>query len=262
MAITNTLHDFVIKGIKDLRFYNTDGDMVAEINKLTSISISDETSKAELRGGLGNPLLLNIFGDRTCELTAENSTLSMAQLSLMLGASVTVETVDLPKYEKSVAISDSTATITGVPATGANVTVYTTNSYVENVVLLEKVDSDPVGNQFSITGSVITVPSTITGSLNVYYFESEESEVLEAVTSDNTIFKCYADCLLQSISNSKLYAGNILMPNVQVSPSITISGKNSADAPDASDIVLDLLNLNGDAPYSIICREVDSSDEI
>lgn len=53
MAIVNTLHDFVIKGIKDLRFYNADGDMVAEINKLTSISISDETSTAELRGGLG-----------------------------------------------------------------------------------------------------------------------------------------------------------------------------------------------------------------
>lgn len=53
MPITNTLHDFVIKGIKDLRFYDANGDMVAEINKLSNISISDETSTAELRGGLG-----------------------------------------------------------------------------------------------------------------------------------------------------------------------------------------------------------------
>ncbi len=53
MSITNTLHDFVIKGIKDLRFYNADGDMVAEINKLTNISVNDTTSTAELRGGLG-----------------------------------------------------------------------------------------------------------------------------------------------------------------------------------------------------------------
>lgn len=63
MAITNTLHDFVIKGIKDLRFYNSDGDMIAEINKLTNINISDETSTAELRGGLGNPVLLKIYGE-------------------------------------------------------------------------------------------------------------------------------------------------------------------------------------------------------
>jgi hypothetical protein len=53
MAVTNPLKDFVIKGIKDLRFYNADGDMSAEINKLSNIQITDETSTAELRGGLG-----------------------------------------------------------------------------------------------------------------------------------------------------------------------------------------------------------------
>ena len=53
MPITNPLKDFVIKGIKDLRFYDANGDMSAEINKLSNISISDETATSELRGGLG-----------------------------------------------------------------------------------------------------------------------------------------------------------------------------------------------------------------
>lgn len=262
MPITNTLHDFVIKGIKDLRFYDSTGDMIAEINKLTSISISDETSTAELRGGLGNPVLLKIFGDRTCQLTADNSTLSMEQLAVMLGTTVTVKTVNIPKYEKGVAITGTTATISGTPVVGQNVTVYTTNANKENLVKLTKVASGAVGNQFSITGSVITVPGTITGNLNVYFYEAEETEVLDATASTSPVYKCYANCLLQSISNSKLYAGNILLPNTQIAPSITLGGSNAAETPESSSIVLDLLSLNGQPPYSIICREVNSSDEI
>lgn len=53
MPITNALKDFVITGIKDLRFYDSNGDMTAEIGKLSDISISDETASSQLRGGLG-----------------------------------------------------------------------------------------------------------------------------------------------------------------------------------------------------------------
>jgi len=209
-----------------------------------------------------NPVLLKIFGDRTCQLTAENSTLSMEQTSVMLAATVTVATVNVPKYEKGVAITGTTATIVGSPVAGQNVTVYTTNTNKENLVKLTKVASAPTGNQFSITGSTITVPNTITGSLNIYFFEAEESEILTATASTAPIYKCYANCLLQSISNSKLYAGNILLSNTQIAPSVTLGGKNSSDTPDSSSIVLDLLSLNGVAPYAIICREITSSDEI
>ena len=210
-----------------------------------------------------NPVLLKIFfGDRTCQLTADNSTLSMEQLSVMLGTTVTVKTVNVPKYEKNVQISGTTATLSGEPVVGENVTIYTTNANRENLVKLTKVASAPTGNQFSVTGSTITVPATITGQLNVYYFEQEESEVLSAVASTSPVYKCYANCLLQSISNSKLYAGNILLNNTQIAPSITLGGSNASETPEASQIVLELLSLNGQAPYEIICREIESSDEI
>jgi len=186
----------------------------------------------------------------------------MEQLSIMLGTSVTVKTANVPKYEKKVAISGTTATLTGTPASNANVTIYTTNTNGENLVKLTKVPSAPTGNQFSISSQTITVPSTITGSLNIYYFEAEESEVLSASASTSPIYKCYANCLLQSISNSKLYAGNILLNNIQIAPSISFGGSNSSDAPESSSIVLDLLALNSLAPYEIICREITSSDEI
>lgn len=209
-----------------------------------------------------NPILLKIYGDRSCQLNAENSTLSMEQLSIMLNTTVTVQTKNVPKYEKGVAITGTTATISGTPASNTNITVYTTNANKENLVKLTKVASAPTGNQFSITGSVITVPSTLSGNLNVYFFESQEAEVLSAVASSASIYKAYANCLLQSISNGRLYAGNILLNNCQITPSVTFGGSNSAETPESSSLVLDLLSLNNLAPYEIICYEVASADEI
>ena len=186
----------------------------------------------------------------------------MEQLSIMLNTAVTVKSVNVPKYEKGVAISGTTATIVGTPSANANITVYTTNANKENLVKLTKVTSAPTGNQFSITGSVITVPATITGNLNVYFFESQEAEVLSAVASSGSIYKAYANCLLQSISNSRLYAGNILLNNCQITPSVAFGGSNSAEVPESSSLVLDLLSLNTLSPYEIICYEVTSADEI
>ncbi len=209
-----------------------------------------------------NPVLLKIYGDRDCQLTAENSTLSMEQLSIMLNTAVVVKSVNVPKYEKGVAISGTTATIVGTPAANTNVTVYTTNANKENLVKLTKVASAPTGNQFSISGSVITVSATISGNINVYFFEAQEAEVLTATASTASVYKAYANCLLQSISNSRLYAGNILLNNCQITPSVTFGGSNAAETPESSSLTLDLLSLNGVAPYEIICYEVTSADEI
>lgn len=180
----------------------------------------------------------------------------------MLNTSVTVKSVNVPKYEKGVAISGTTATLTGTPASNTNVTVYTTNANGENLVKLTKVTSAPTGNQFSISSQTITVPSTLSGNLNVYYFVAKEAEVLSATASTASVYKAYANCLLQSISNNRLYAGNILLNNCQITPSVTFGGSNSAETPESSALTLDLLSLNGLAPYEIICYEVESSDEI
>ena len=57
-------------------------------------------------------------------------------------------------------------------------------------------------------------------------------------------------------------AGNILLNNCQITPSVTFGGSNSAETPESSSLVLDLLSLNNLAPYEIICYEVASADEI
>ena len=76
MPVTNPLKDFVITGIKDLRFWDSNGDMIAEISKLTDISLNDETAQSELRGGLGNPVLL-----KNLRRNVEISTINLSPLT-------------------------------------------------------------------------------------------------------------------------------------------------------------------------------------
>ncbi len=250
MAITNPLKDFIIKGIKELRFSDSNGDLTAIIDKLQGITITDETASSELRGGMGNPVIVTIKGDRTCKLQADNSVLSMEYLKILTGNSVVAKTVNEPKSEKKVPITSNTATLTGTPLVSANITVYLSNANGENLTKLTKVASAPTAGQFSISGSVITVASGTTGVLNAYYYVATEMEVLEATAGTAPIYKCQGIVLLQGTSNGRLYKGIIDCPAVQVSPSVTISGKNSSDAPDANSLELDLLSTST-YPYAI-----------
>ena len=136
-----------------------------------------------------------------------------------------------------------------------NITVFTTNSNGEDLIPLTKVASAPTGNQFSLTGSTITVPATVTGSINAYYFISQEVESIAGVGGATGIYKCYAKCVLQSISNKRFYSGDIVMPNAQISSDVNIGGSNAAEVPENSSIVLDLLSLNNEFPYTINAYE-------
>jgi len=262
MPVTNPLKDFVITGIKDLRFWDSNGDMVAEISKLSDISISDETAQSELRGGLGNPVLLTIYGDRTCQLTATNSTLSMDVLKILTGNSVTIKTVNIPRVEKGLTITSNSVTLSKTPANGANITVYKSNSFGENITKMTKVTTPATATEFSVAGSTINFYAGTTGVVNVYYFESVESEVLEAIAGARPIFKANAKCLLQSISNKKLYMGDIMINACNVSPSISFGGQNSSDTPSPAELQLELLSLNDVAPYIITASEITSSADL
>ncbi len=208
-----------------------------------------------------NPVILTIKGDRTCKLTATNATLSTDYIKLLTGNSVTTKTVNIPKVDRKLAITSNSATLTATPANGANVTVFLSNANGENITKLTKVVSAPTAGQFSISGSTITLASGTSGVLNVYYFVAEEVEVQEAKSGVTPTYSCKGVCLLTSTSNKKLYQGVIDMPNVQISPSVTLAGKNSSEAPDANTIELDLL-ATGDYPYAIQAKEIASSNDV
>jgi len=262
MPVTNPLKDFVITGIKDLRFWDSNGDMIAEISKLTDISLNDETAQSELRGGLGNPVLLKIYGDRTCTLDATNSTLSFDVLKILTGSSVTIKTVNVPRTEKGLVIGSNTATLGKTPAVGANITIYKSNAFGENVTKMTKVTTPATATEYSVAGTTVTFFAGTTGTINAFYYEAVESEVLEAISGARPIMKANAKVLIQSISNSKLYMGDIMINACQISPSISFGAKNSSDSPDPSNFSLELLSLNNIAPYVMACSEITASADL
>ncbi|MGL5328305.1 MAG: hypothetical protein ACRDD7_03480 [Peptostreptococcaceae bacterium] len=264
MPITNPLREFVITGIKSLMFYDANGDMVADIDKLTDINISDETASSELRGGLNNPVILKIYGDRTCQLTASNSTISMDMLRIMTGNTVAMKTIAMPYVKKAMAISGNKVTLATEIASGENVTVYLSNDKGENLTKLRRVSSGtPAAGEFTVgvNNKDITFATGTTGFANVYAFTNEESEAIEARGGAFPVYKAKGVCLLTSTTNGRLYKGVIDMPACQISPSVSLAGKNSSDAPDANSLTLDLLDSNG-YPYAIQAKEISDKGQL
>lgn len=263
MPITNPLREFVITGIKSLMFYDANGDMIADIDKLTDINITDETASSELRGGLNNPVILKIYGDRTCQLVASNSTISMEMLRIMTGNSPSVKTVAMPYVKKSLNISGNKVVLEKEIAPTENVTVYMSNDKGENLAKLEKVTGTPTTGQFAVgaNNKDITFATGTTGKANVYAFTNEESESIEAKAGAFPVYKSKGVCLLTSTTTGRLYKGVIDLPAVQVSPSVSLAGKNSSDAPDANSLTLDLLATNG-YPYAIQAKEIADKSEL
>lgn len=208
-----------------------------------------------------NPIILTITGDRDCKLSATNAVLSTDYIKLLTGNSVTTKTINTPKKDLMLPISGNTATLTKTPVLSADVTVFLSNANGENVTRLTKVASTPTAGQFSIAGSVISLASGVTGVLNAYYSVSEEAEVQESVAGVTPVYGCKGVCLLTSTSNKRLYKGIIDMPNVKITPSINLAGKNSSDAPDANTLELDLLST-GAYPYAIQAVEINSSNDV
>ena len=250
MAITNPINEYVVTGIKALKFYDSTGKYVGKIDKLNDLSISDETASSELRGGLNNGVILKLFGDRTVTLNANNAVFSGDMMQIMTGNVKTTKTINKPTEDIKLTVSANSVTLSKTPSVTGDVSIFLSNAFGEDVTRLTKVASAPTTGQYSIVDKVITLASGTTGYVNAYYFESVEQEVIEALANTYPIYRAIGECLATSTSNKKVYFCNIDMPNVQISPSIGISAKNSSDAPDTNPIALDLLSINT-YPYAL-----------
>jgi hypothetical protein len=169
---------------------------------------------------------------------------------IMTGNIKTTKTVNRPVEDNKLTISANSVTLSKTPSATGDVSIFLSNVSGEDITRLTKVASAPTVGQYSIVDKVVTLASGTTGYVNAYYFESVEQEVIEAHANSYPIYRAIGECLATSTSNKKVYFCNIDMPNVQISPSITISTKNSSDAPDTNPISLDLLSINT-YPYAL-----------
>ena len=150
-----------------------------------------------------------------------------------------------------VIVSDK-VTLPSTPVANKPMTIYLSNSAGDNLTKLTKAETVPASaNEYSITGSEISLFAGTTGYVNAYYYEEEEREVIDFKSGTPKIYKAYGKVLLQSISTKFIYAGDIIMPAVQILPTQNFTGDNSVTAPSPNTITLDLLKMGDLAPYSI-----------
>lgn len=260
MAITTKAGNIVISGIKDLlvKTKTTPKTIIGDFDTLIDINLSNEQSKSELRAGYKAPVRFVVYGDTTTTLTATLGTISPELLRVMTGQASVVKTVAVDVIDKGLAITSNQATLTkGVPSTGKEITVYVADEFGRNKTLLTAGTpaSDPT--KYSISGSTITVHTSITGKLNVYYMTDKEIEAIEAKGNTNAIYEMIGVCVCTDIDTGVIYRGNIEIPSAQMSSNYSWGGKNSAETPDPQSIEITCLqDSNTGYPYRLVLEQV------
>lgn len=251
---TNKIGNFVIIGIKGMTVRNkADMSVVAVIDKLTEISLSDSLSIDYLRGGLNNPKILSIYGDRETTFTASNATLSTELLAIMTGSEtqqLTSQRLAQPVYKDE--IKSNKVTLPKTPSVGARLDVLKLDQYGKRTITMEKVASAPQTGQYSISGGVLTFNASESGYVEVFYYADSNIESIQVTDIKPKNFFFEGHIYLQEIESGQTYDAVLEIPNGAIKSEYTLEGNNSATPPTAIPITIDLLvdNLKG-YPFKI-----------
>ena len=258
MAVTNRIGSILIDGIARIAAFNKTAPygLAGELDEVIDFSLEDNQEKAEMRAGLGNPVIYAKYGNRTITITATNGTLSTSLLRLYTGQSATIKTSTMPIREKKITVSGGVATLSKIPASGASMTVYTTDAYGRNLARLEATTGTVTPTTYKVSGTTITVDATIVNPLNVWYEYSEEIEEISGKGGVSNVYKLEIECIWTDITTDIKYSGIIEVDGASLSPSYTIAGKNSNDVPDPQSVEFTILSKMGQEPYRIKFAEM------
>lgn len=242
MAIANKIQNFAFVGIKDLLVYSREtGALIADIDKLVNISLTDNLQVDYLRAGYGNQKIMSIFGDRECQLSASVGTMSMELIEIMTGSPSLVKTKSMDEVEVLDIISNK-VTLKEIPSSSAVITVYKLDQYGKSIKpALEKVSSAPIDNQFAVSSKDVTFKTGTSGKVKVVYKYDKEIETVEAKDIKPRSYKMTGMCVVREIESGKLYKGQIEIPNGSIVPNTSIGAKNDAGVPDAIDLQIDMM---------------------
>ena len=257
MAVTNRIGSILIDGIVRASAFNKTSPygLAGELDEIIDFSLEDSQESSELRAGPSNSVIYKKYGNRTVGISMTNGTLSAALLKLYTGQNATIKTSTMPIREKGLALTNSVATLSKTPATGKAITVYTTDSYGRNLNRLEATSGvvSPTTYKLATASDVttITVDSTITGKLNVWYEYSEEIEEVSGKGGSGSTYRLEIDCVWYDVTTDLKYSGVIEFDSASLAPSYTIQGKNSNDVPDPQTVEFTILSKMGEEPYKI-----------
>lgn len=260
MAITTNVGNIMLTGIKNLlvKTKTNPKTVIGDFDTMVDLTLSNEEAKSEKRFGFGAPVRFTLYGETTTLINGTFGTISPELLRVMTGNIITSKTVPIDVIDKGIAIASNTATLTkGVVSTGKALTVYVADEYGRNKTLLKvgTPASDPTA--YSISGLIITVHTTVTGKLNVYYMTDKEVQAIEAKPSTHQIYELAGICTGQDIDTGAIYRGVIEIPSAQMSSNYNWGAKNSQDVPDDQSVEITcLFDSTVGYPYRILFEQV------
>lgn len=233
------LESFAFIGIKNLVIKDRETHATkCLLPHLVNLSLNDETARDYLRGGLGNPKLLTVFGDRDTTLTGTTATMTADLMSVMTSNDVETATKPVQVVETLEGTSGA-FTLTQEPSTtNTAITVWKVDD-VGKSELLTKGDSVSEG-VYTITAKAIATEETVT-RIKVAYMVDKE---VQGIAGKDFVAKTYEAngiLLVQEIESDKIFTVDLELPRITVAPSYSLSAKNESGAPDTVELTIDLL---------------------
>lgn len=233
------LESFAFIGIKNLVIKDRETHATkCLLPHLVNLSLNDETARDYLRGGLGNPKLLTVFGDRDTTLTGTTATMTADLMSVMTSNDVETATKPVQVVETLEGTSGA-FTLTQEPSTtNTAITVWKVDD-VGKSELLTKGDAVEEG-KYTITAKAIATEATVT-RIKVAYMVDKE---VQGIAGKDFVAKTYEAngiLLVQEIESDKIFTVDLELPRITVAPSYSLSAKNESGAPDTVELTIDLL---------------------
>lgn len=233
------LESFAFIGIKNLVIKDRETHTTkCLLPHLVNLSLNDETARDYLRGGLGNPKLLTVFGDRDTTLTGTTATMTADLMSVMTSNDVETATKPVQVVETLEGTSGA-FTLTQEPsATNPAITVWSVDD-VGKSELLTKGDAVEEG-KYTVTAQAIATEATVT-RIKVAYMVDKE---VQGIAGRDFVAKTYEAngiLLVQEIESDKIFTVDLELPRITVAPSYSLSAKNESGAPDTVELTIDLL---------------------
>lgn len=233
------LESFAFIGIKNLVIKDRETHATkCLLPHLVNLSLNDETARDYLRGGLGNPKLLTVFGDRDTTLTGTTATMTADLMSVMTSNDVETATKPVQVVETLEGTSGA-FTLTQEPSTtNPAITVWSVDD-VGKSELLTKGDAVEEG-KYTVTAQAIATEATVT-RIKVAYMVDKE---VQGIAGRDFVAKTYEAngiLLVQEIESDKIFTVDLELPRITVAPSYSLSAKNESGAPDTVELTIDLL---------------------
>ena len=229
------LGNLTIAGIKNLVFRSKrTKEVVGDIKYLININLSDELSKDFLRGGIDNPKLLTIFGDREATFTGETATISQDLIRILTSTESVVKEVEQDFVENYYVDGGANKiTLQRVP----------NQDYLEVYSLTangERVKRESV----TVNDKVITLSETpdLTSPYAVYYRANVEVLSNEVKDIAPNVYDLSALIVFKELETKKVRAGWLRIPSASVQPKYVLTGKNEASASEPVELTIDCLN--------------------